>query len=372
MKITYLSNSIIPSRYANSVQVMKMCEALAKNGHDIVLYARKPSNKIKNVYRFYGVSEVFKIKWKEWPNLRGVGGFIFAYRVNKDLQNNQLPDLIYGRSHQCLFLARKHRIPMIFESHSIPKNYLEKEVIKRITKKDSLVKTVVTSDAIKEVYKNEFPWLDKNKLVVVRNGADVVREKDDKPILISGSAIKVGYVGHLYPDKGIDIIHKVAQKLPKLEFHIVGGSEKDVAFWSNVIKLDNVTFHGHVPNSDLTNYYRSFDILIAPYKKTSISFGGSNSVDKYASPLKIMEYMAQKKPIIASDLPMVKETIRHMENGLLCKPDDITSWVDTIKLVADDKEISMRISENAYNEFINHYTWEKRAEIIIEKTRYLG
>jgi UDP:flavonoid glycosyltransferase YjiC (YdhE family) len=65
MKIVYISNSIIPSRTANSIHVMKMCQAFADNGHEVVLLApdryKEYENGVNDVYEYYGVRESFFI-----------------------------------------------------------------------------------------------------------------------------------------------------------------------------------------------------------------------------------------------------------------------------------------------------------------------
>ena len=66
MKIVYISNSIIPSRTANSIHVMKMCQAFADNGHEVVLLApdryKEYEEDIDDVYEYYGVRKNFEIR----------------------------------------------------------------------------------------------------------------------------------------------------------------------------------------------------------------------------------------------------------------------------------------------------------------------
>ena len=94
MKILYISKSNIPSKSANSIHVMKMCQAFSNNGHQVVLLA--PNNidqyekNVKNIYRYYGVKKIFKIK-KIWhPNLKSgviiyLLGIFFIYFLIKNL-----------------------------------------------------------------------------------------------------------------------------------------------------------------------------------------------------------------------------------------------------------------------------------------------
>jgi glycosyltransferase involved in cell wall biosynthesis len=368
MKIAYLSNSIVPSKIANSIQVMKMCEAFAMNGNDVELYAKKSKFKCEDVYDFYGIKDKFKIIWQSQPKLRGIGLLIYAYKVYKHILKGELPDLFYGRSLHTLFFASRQKIPMIYEAHSLPKNILEQYLLKKITSNVSFKKLVVTSDALKMAYKKLCPWFDDNMIQVVRNGADEpklnLQMTDNNPA--PGYRYKVGYVGHLYPGKGMELIRQLAGLLPQVEFHIVGGRLGQVAYWKRIIDLENIIFHGYIQNNQLHNFYSSFDILIAPYKNQKIHKEGIGTVDKWASPLKIIEYMSYRKPIVASDLPMVREIIKDGQTGLLCKTDDIQSWVKSIQLLTQNEDLRLRISQNAYDQFIKNYTWDKRAKKIIE------
>jgi len=84
MKILYLSNAIIPSRTANSIHIMKMCQAFAENGHEVILVAPHIKDRyekhINDFYEFYGVKKNFKIK-KFWsPNIIG-GSYLYLLTI---------------------------------------------------------------------------------------------------------------------------------------------------------------------------------------------------------------------------------------------------------------------------------------------------
>ena len=84
MKILYISKSIIPSRSANSIHVMKMCQALSDNGHQVVLFAPNIRSKfekdVHNIYDYYGVKNNFKIKKLIHPNIIG-GATIYTLAI---------------------------------------------------------------------------------------------------------------------------------------------------------------------------------------------------------------------------------------------------------------------------------------------------
>ena len=84
MKIIYISKSIIPSRAANSIHVMKMCQAFADNGHKVVLLAPNLKNyyesNVDDIYEYYGVKKNFKIKKLFHPNIR-FGAFLYVLAI---------------------------------------------------------------------------------------------------------------------------------------------------------------------------------------------------------------------------------------------------------------------------------------------------
>ena len=97
MRILYISNSIIPSRTANSIHVMKMCQAFADNGHQVTLLAPDNKNKyekgVKNIFDYYGVRENFKIKKLWYPNLKS-GAIFYTLLIIKYLLFNKKFDLV--------------------------------------------------------------------------------------------------------------------------------------------------------------------------------------------------------------------------------------------------------------------------------------
>ena len=83
----------------------------------------------------------------------------------------------------------------------------------------------------------------------------------------------------------------------------------------------------------------------------------------YMSPLKMFEYMAAKRPIIASDLPSVCEVL-NKENAILVKPDNPESLAQGIKKILEDKELANKMSYQAFSD-VENYTWHKRVENIL-------
>ncbi|MCK7516000.1 MAG: glycosyltransferase [Desulfobacterales bacterium] len=177
------------------------------------------------------------------------------------------------------------------------------------------------------------------------------------------NALKVGYVGHLYKGKGMEIIEKIAPKLPDIDFHIIGGLEEDINYWKARNNYPNLIFHGFIEQGQVSKYINSLDICLLPNQK-KVLVGNNINIGDYTSPLKMFDYMAHKKAIIASDLPVLREVLNE-ENAVLIAPDNVEGWIQAIEKLKDEK-LREKLANKAYNDFIEKYTWEKRVQVIIE------
>ncbi len=368
MKIIYISKSIIPSRTANSIHVMKMCQALSDCGHEVVLLAPNQKNEyqkeVKNIYDYYDVSKNFVIK-KLWHPEFKAGALIYTLAIFYYLLINKDFNLVYGRFLHGCFVATFFRKNVIFESHeNITKMKSHRLFIfKRLIASKYFKKLIVISQALKNIYlKNGY--LSNDKIHVAHDGADEVKNSNNK-IELSGNiqALKVGYVGHLYKGRGIELIIECAKRMKEITFHIVGGTSKDINYWKSYIKdlgLFNIFLYGFVTPKETVRYRNSFDILLAPYaKKVSVyGVGDQGDTSQFMSPLKIFEYMSHKKAIIASDLPVIREVL-NSDNSMLIKPENINDLVNSISFLKN-KENRKKIANKALNDF-EKYSWKNRA-----------
>lgn len=119
MKIIYISDATLPSRAANSVQVMKMCQAFSKAGNMVDLIARRGRETEffdGTTYEYYGVEPCFGIK-KIRCHSTGIGAFVYGITAGLKAVGMR-PDLIYGRSILGCFMGALFRCPVIYESHT--------------------------------------------------------------------------------------------------------------------------------------------------------------------------------------------------------------------------------------------------------------
>lgn len=371
MKIAYLSLSKIPSKAANSIHIMKMCSALSKNNNTVSLFypnRRNINKNITDIYSHYGVVNNFKLIKSWWPSIKGKT-FIFSILISLRAKLMKF-DIVYSRDPFITFFCILFNQKVVYEIHQDISDYgkIALNLFKFVIKSKSLVKIIVITNALKnELLKN---YKIKPKLLYVSpDGADIIK-KDIKPTnkIIKNDKLIVGYIGHLYKGRGIEIIIFLSVKCPWAEFHVVGGNKEDILYWKNkTANQSNIHFHGFVAPHKVSSYQISCDVLLAPYQnKVSVSSKSNISTEKWMSPLKIFEYMAAKKAIVCSDIPVLREVLVNDYNCILCKNDDMDLWVLALKKLKDDHAFRNLISNNAYQDFKEKYSWNSRAHSIIK------
>lgn len=367
MKIVYLSVARIPSRFANSVHVMKMCNAFAANGVKATLFAPNfPTADFqdRDVYEFYGVKQAFDLEKLPWPKLKGAG-HIYGRRAAQKAQAMQ-PDIVYGRDLIGCYWAVRYGLPTILEAHRpiSSEKFMTRLLFKRMAGKPNFLRLVVISEALRNIFIEENS-VSADKLLVAHDGADVDSEIVPAEELGSNDRLQVGYIGHLYKGRGVELIVTAAQAIPSVDFHVVGGTDDDVAYWrTQTTDTPNVYFHGFVPPARIAQYRAAFDVLLAPYQRT-VTILGQGDTSKWMSPLKLFEYMAAGKAIVCSDLPVLREVLAHNDTALLCAPDNIDEWKRAILTLKEDRQLRNAIGENARSEFLARYTWKKRAQTVV-------
>ena len=379
MKILYISQSVIPSKSANSIHAMKMCSALSNLNNKVDLFCwnnnRDVEKNIEDFYKFYSVHENFKIlrlKVQNFWFLREIVSLIFL--LYKIFINHY--DLIYCRNIQVSWFLSILGIKTVLEIHSPPSiktNYF----FKKILIKGNLFFLVLVNNALKQYILKNYKKHKYLEIIVLPDAAD---DKKNLPLnkdFNQDYKIKknsIGYLGHLYEGRGIQLIIKLAKEFPQNNFYIVGGAEQHVITWKRNLNLDNIFFLGF--QNQNTCYYlrKKFDYLIAPYQNKVYVHGAVSEnkdrkskleTSKWMSPLKLFEYMQAKKPIITSDLPAINEILTNDEDAILCNPNNFIQWKKAILKLNKDKAYKKKISTNAYTKFKNKFTWELRAKNIL-------
>lgn len=367
MRIAYLSESSFPSPKANSIQVIRMCEAFSGLGHDVVLFATRGGAVDFSDLRFqYDIREEFRIVLlkRGWHRLSSQS---YGYRVSRLVAELNI-DLLYGRCPHSLLWCMRLGIPYVLETHSPPRSALRMAIECAILSGRNLASLVVISGSLGFEYQKRFRFLASKRVIVAHDGANLPGgSPDDASQLNSFPASmqrpRVAYVGSLYPGKGMEIVSELARLTDQFEFHVVG-SNGPLAEWQSDFG-DRIKFHGQVDTWQVPSLLGSFDILLLPPQARSEAANGED-IAAYMSPLKMFEYMAAGKPIVASDLPVIREVLKHEETALLVDPSDIAGWLYALGRLAGDRSLGLGLGRRARLEILEKYTWSKRAQTVLE------
>ncbi len=372
MKLVYIANVRMPTEKAHGLQIMKMCESFACQGAEVELIVPWRFNPFKeDPFDFYGVKKNFKItKVPSFDLINAfgrIGFWLQSLSFSKFAQIYAIfrrSDIIYSRDALPLFWLSFYKKNIFWETHAGVFNFIVKRVIKKCAG------IIAISQGLKDFYVKK--GADADKILVVPDAVDL--EEFDIKISKSGAREKlglpqdkklIGYSGMLRTmgmEKGIDIAIESLKFLDKnAALVLVGGRDEDIEFYRKEAEesglTERVLFVGQIKHQEVPLYLKAFDVLIAPFPE-------NEHYKFYMSPLKIFEYMASGAPIVASDLPSIREILNN-DNAVLVKPGDPATLAEGIKKVLQNQSFADRISSNAYSD-VREYTWEKRAETILK------
>lgn len=367
MKIVYLSSARIPSGTANSIHIMKMCGAFAELGHNTWLTAQVESSQGPEIFDYYGVRREFSILNKApFSGVRYLGHISSLMSMIQVRRRN--PDFVVARDTTAAYLSSLFSVPTYYEIHGPvwEAGKLTAWLFKRMLVHKGFRALVVITHTLKVLYEKRYPEL-RGRIEVLPDGADLfdVENAGSAGVAVPGK-VNVGYTGHLYTGKGMEIIARTAKLMPEAHFHVIGGNEEDVVRWrQRICDIGNVTFYGLQPPSAIPAFLNDFDIVLLP-NQVEVRGNAGKDIGRWTSPLKLFEYMAAEKPIISSDLPVLREIVRHGENAHLCPPDQPEAWVEAIEKIANDRDYAKKISAQAKRDFESKYTWKQRAQKLID------
>ena len=369
-KLIYITNTRIPSEKANSYQSMQMCNSFAKIYDKVEMWVPDGINTkemepyLNNPYNFYGIDKTFEIKrlftidywWIHNLSLfvwSQMGAITFAMTVLLKLKKEDSSIPIFTRDWYVL------KVLLFGKQRGLIKNKIFYEVhkyserlIENYKKCDGLI---VINNYLKQLHqkkgiKNILVAHDGVNLEEYKNITDYKFENKEKYNLV--------YTGNLFKWKGVHtLVDSLAYVDKKVELIIIGGSNEVLNDFKEYIQkkeLNNITIIGHIPKKDTIKYVQKADILFLPNS-------AKDKMSLYTSPIKLFEYMASKRPIIASKLPSICEILEDKKNAILFEADNPKDLADKINWTLEND--CTDIVNQAYKD-VQEYTWDKRAENI--------
>jgi len=168
------------------------------------------------------------------------------------------------------------------------------------------------------------------------------------------------YAGGLLEWKGVDLLVDAARALPGVYFAIAGGMAADVRrLRGRAGGLANVRIDGFQPPARVPLYLAAADLAVVPNRSTSAISA------RHTSPFKIFEAMAAGLPMVASDLPSLRELLEHEREAVLVPPDDAGALARGIERLAGDAALRARFASRLRSRAAEH-TWDARAVRVLD------
>jgi glycosyltransferase involved in cell wall biosynthesis len=368
MKIAIITNSRIPSLTANSIQAMKVCDALTQLGNELCVFApaETPPVPWEALARHYGLKNPFPVI--RLPSFRPFKRFDFVWYAQFAAQKFKA-DLIYTWLPQSAVLGLRGRFPVVLEMHADTAGHLGAWWLRQFWKLKGHKRLLVTTQALRKTLERSTGLSFPDEAVqTAPNGVDLERyEKlpdaaDARRQLNIKEGMTAGFTGHFYAGRGMDLLFELARELPQVNFIWAGGTPEAVAEWRlklNSVRASNVTLPGFIENSRLPLFQAAADILLMPYG-SSISASSGQDIAEVINPMKMFEYMAAGRAIITADLPVIREILDETR-AVFCPPGDAAAWKSAIESLMTDEKRREALASNARRE-CEKYTWLSRAQ----------
>ncbi len=389
MRVHYVHSANVQIPSANAVQTMHMCEAFARQGLDVELsYPRYLWGNVvpfAECHAYYGVDDRFRLRplaapftsaLMTWPAyLPAAKLWAYAVEAVRDAiaRRPQQRDVIYTRCATAAlvmpFLRRLRpgtRPLVAFEAHEYPRDRRRASGLRYV---DAIV--AITRAAADELHGGlGFP---RERILVAPDGVpdDWLEplEKDEarRRLNLRADRRVVVYTGTVHAET-LPLLFEAAEGLRDRAALIVvgalpnepGESRERAAELQEQARARGLSmqFAGPVRVDRVRLYQAAADVLIAPYS-------GTLRWARYASPLKIFEYMAAGRPMVVSDLPVLHEVLEHEGAAWFVPPADGSAIAEGVRTLLDRPELAARIGSRA-REDARRYTWSRRANAVIE------
>jgi glycosyltransferase involved in cell wall biosynthesis len=378
VRIAYIWARPIPSRETDTQQVMKTVDALSAEGAELDLIVPE-SRRMRSL----GLS-AFEAELRAFYSLRAPLRLVpvrgvepsrleIERPVHSLLAGAGLPrrryDAIYSRSRSTTVLTAMRGEPIVFETYRL----LGKDspafvrVLGALARRSNLLGIVTHSQlSADSLARGGFP---RDKLATIHNGYD---PDDLQPVLdrqqaraelgLDPARMLCCYTGHVRARKGMAALLDTAALAPDVDFLIAGGNPADVdALAEDCARraLRNVRLLGWRPAPELRPLLYAADALIIPPSQVPLREFGRTVL-----PMKIFSYLAAGRPIVAPDLPDLREVLDHEQSALLVPPDDPPAAARALHRIGAEPELAARLARGA-RERSTGLTWRARARKIL-------
>lgn len=372
-KIVYVSNTRLPTEKAHGLALMKLCEAFEEQGREVaVIVPRLWRKGGGSPFAAYGLREdVFSIKtvftidlvlfpfFKKIMFLLQMLSFSLAasFFVHQKYRKDSTV-VIFSHDYIPLFFLSFLPLIFFYDIHHFPgNNFMYRRVMRKAAGFG-----VQTRWKIGEL-KKKF-GIPKEKIVYWPNGTDIAdfsialnKNEARKRLGIPPQERVALYTGQLFSWKGVHTFLEAARYLKEISLYIVGGNSEDLPqakeYARTLSDPDSIHFVGSRPHEEIPLWLKAADVLVLPntgIQKVSLY---------YTSPMKLFEYMASGRPIVASDIPSIREVLGE-EEAFFAEADNPKSFAEAITKSLDNLMLSEEKGKKAALS-AQKFSWGARA-----------
>ena len=368
-KIYYVANARMPTEKAHGIQIAKMCEAFIEAGVDLTLVVPRRKTDPRSIREYYGLRVAVPTVYLSGIDWYGSGAFGYRlsslsfmlryvfFLIRKQMSGERFVlytvDMDTFSSSALTFL----RAPLFSEMHGAKLPSISERILFK-----SVRGIIAINKIIVEELRNVFPR-SSTRYLIEPNGVDLLafpktsKQEARARLGLPQDIHLVLYSGRFFDWKGLEILPTAAALVPTLRWQIVGGNKEEFKKLVTKSLPDNLYFAGSRPYTEIPLWCAAADALIVlGTKRDTQSY-------RYTSPMKLFEYFAAGRPIIASDTPALREVVSEQE-AFFYKPDDPKNLAEVAQyVVAHPQDLQSRIE--AARRRASASSWSARAERIM-------
>lgn len=382
-RLWLIANARLPSERAQSLQVMQTASAFSRAGVEATLvYARRrraptlPAG--VTLYDHYQVPTGARPALRETACTDWIDAFpvslqylparvqelTFSRNAARAVEREPEGLVVYSREIECARrLLARGRERVFLELHRVPAGQLRRRWLGEVLAKCAGVVAIsggVRDDLIALGARPDSVCVEHDGFDAARFANPPSKARARVELGLPQERCVVAYTGGLLAWKGAELIVEAARELPQVFFVLAGGMAADVArLRERAGTLENLRIDGFQAPERVACYLAAADLGLAPNRsQPAIS-------SRYTSPLKVFEAMAAGLPMVASDLPSLREVLTHDVDAWLVPPDDSRALAAGIRRLADDAALRERLSKSFAQRSPQH-TWDARAKRLVE------
>lgn len=354
----------------DAIHVREITHALAARGHRVRLVTATPPERVPFIDP--DVDHARRPEEGDWSILRACRRLAVETRCEVIYERRLSPKISYA-------LSRLLGVPFVVELNGVeeeaamqgradesPLGPWKARVRNRMLRRADAI--VAVTPQLADIAKKRL-GIDPARIDTVPNGVDTERFRPSdassaRQALGLEERPRIGFVGNLVPWQGVEFairaLPDVLRRNGEARFALVGDGISRSFLEGEATKLgveSQISFLGHIPYERVPLHIASFTVCVAPFVRR-------RNEDAGLSPLKMYEYMACGRPVVASDLPGVRETIARSGGGLVVPPEDPAALADAISRLLADASLAEAMGRHGRDYAVAECSWAHSAQRI--------